>query len=1190
MKQPLDSVFELKWAPRIVIEASAGTGKTYTIVGLVIRLLIEQKLGIDQILVMTFTKKATAELKERIFTRLKEAKEALEGKAVKDEFLKELTEKVEDKREAVSLVENAIHNFDDARVFTIHGFCQKVLTEHALLAGAPINMDVVQQDEPLAVAAEDFWRNFMDKYGNSLAGEYYISKMLEIAKTPEELVKRLKDLFSKPYAELEGEGMMDPLAYLQQVIETRKKLKSIWNEDEKEIRRILNACDVSRFQQHLQSRLNKLVPFIKEETFLTDTPGILNYFRADYLYNSDNLPKSRPTRATEKHTFFDVCSEYDELISDINKVKTTLIREAFTEISRLRSEASENSPSMTYDDLLVNLGASLQKPGIGEKLSASLRNKYPYALIDEFQDTDPIQFSIFEAIYPDEGEKNGLLLIGDPKQAIYGFRGADVYTYFQAKAGASKTVYTLQKNFRSSPELVGAVNTLFSGEHRPFLEREIEFTPSEWGKTEPETGLLIDGAAITPFEIIARGGVQSNKNASTNFALFQTVREITSLLAKAEDGNATINGNKMQAGDIAVLVSSHKDAAQLKNRLKAAGIGSVTYSNKPVFETYEATRLDLLMQAVLHPIQQKSINNGLLSGFFGVDLKEIHQLTEDDEKREKLTEELHELREVWAVGGFYVMFRKLLYQYERLPGLARLANADRVLTNLFQLAEICSHAEQKEGFDPAALSKWFRKKMGDPSIDEEYALLLESDQNLVKISTIHNSKGLEYPVVICLSLWEGREVKDSSVLQQYHPESSGSLTINFDQSESEQRRIALVKSLFEQKAEEVRKLYVAVTRAKYKCVVIWDTHSVSHLSGMGALLSGGEKIKEFIENYKKLGDKHELDENHYVDALKTKADSSGGTIRVRMIDEEDQFLSQVQLQSPGRNGYTPKPFLGRTELPVQNQLVSFSSLAHKTADATEPDYDQLIESYASLISAPVQETKERSIFSFPRGAIPGTAIHKLFELDRFDFDTVQQTDLKQEIEAVLEAHQIDKNWADVAAKMLVDVSCSKIPGLDLSSVSGMDQIREMEFHFRVKQPSADRLFEIIRSSKDLSANKSPVNNMLTGFIDLIVRQNGKYFILDYKSNHLGDSPEDYTAEKLRIEMQHAGYDLQYHLYTVALLKYLRTRIPDFSYESHIGGVAYLFVRGMTAGSSNGVWFHKPDVEVIKTLENELEAR
>ena len=722
------------------------------------------------------------------------------------------------------------------------------------------------------------------------------------------------------------------------------------------------------------------------------------------------------------------------------------------------------------------------------------------------------------------------------------------------------------------------------------MEDEIEFAPSASGKTEPEDGLLIDGAAITPFEIIAREGVESNKNGAKNFALHQTVREITSLLAKAEEGNATINGKKLQAGDIAVLVSSHKDAAQLKNRLKAAGIGSVTYSNKPVFETYEATRLDLLMQAVLHPLQQTAFNNGLLSGFFGVDLNDIHQLIDDDEKREKLTEELHELRETWFSGGFYVMFRKLLFQQERLPELAKLANADRILTNLFQLAEICSNAEQKEGFDPPTLCKWFQNKIGDPSKDEEYALLLESDQNLVKISTIHNSKGLEYPVVICLSLWEGREVKDKTVLQQYHPDSAGSLTINIDQNKSEQRKEALVKSLFEQKAEEVRKLYVAVTRAKYKCVVIWDTHSASHLSGMGALISGGDEVTRFIENYKNLGNKHKLDENHFVDALKTIADSSNGNIRVRMIDDEDQTHSIVNLQSPGRNGFTPKPFSGRSELPVQNQLVSFSSLAHKSADATEPDYDQVIESYASLISTPVQEKKERSIFTFPRGATPGTAIHKLFELERFDFDTVHHTDLKEEIEAVLEAHQIDKNWADVAGKMLLDVSQSKIPGLDLSSVSRADQIREMEFHFRVMQPSAERLFGIIRGSTGKPANGSSVNNMLTGFIDLIIRQGGRFYILDYKSNHLGDTPEDYSAEKLGLEMEHAGYDLQYHLYTVALIKYLRTRIPNFRYEKHFGGVAYLFVRGMAAGSSNGIWFHKPDEEVIQSLEKELEAK
>ncbi|MCC5940166.1 MAG: exodeoxyribonuclease V subunit beta [Balneolaceae bacterium] len=1188
--KPLNSMYDLEWAPRLMVEASAGTGKTYTIVGLFIRLLVEKKLGIDQILVMTFTKKATAELRERIFIRLREALNALEGNYMKDDlFLKELFEKTENRSEATQLLRKAIHDFDDAQVFTIHGFCQKVLSEHALLAGVPFDLDIIQHDDLLQQAAEDFWRVFMHNYGKTEAGVYYISKMLDIAKTPSELIKKLSDLFEKPYAKIEGEILDDPLHYLESVITLRKQIVDTWKADEKEITRILRKCDVSRFQQYLDSRLHKLIQFINSDGYSTDKPESLEYFRADYLYDPDNFPKSRKTEPTEEHRIFDLFQQYDELISNIDTVTTTLIHGSYHDIKTRREDLSSQSSAITYNDLLLKLEASLRDDRHGDRLANVLLRKYPYALVDEFQDTDPIQYSIFDSIYPKQGENTALMMIGDPKQAIYAFRGADVYTYFRARKDGVQNQYTLSRNYRSTPQLIEAVNHLFSGDNKPFLEDAIEFFPSEPGKSESENRLIIDDKHPIPFEIITREGLTSNKNDSREFAYNQTVKEIAELLEKAEKGEASIDGRKLFAGDIAVLIASHKDAAEMKRRLKKVGIDSVTYSNKKVFESYEAKRIAYLMEAVLHPFDRRAFSNGMLSGFFSLRMSKIYQYISDEEKRQIMSEHLRELRELWSSKGFSAMLRSIFYQDDRMAGLAKLENSERVLTNLFQLADICSQAEQSEGLDPAGLFAWYQKELTDPGKDDEKTLLLESDQNLVKISTIHNSKGLEYPVVFCPMLWEGREVKDKDLLQQYHESLDDDLTINIDQLKDERRAEAFEKSAFENLAEEVRKLYVAVTRAKYKCTVIWDTQTTSNISGLGSLLAGKEAIMEIIHDQTKLSEKNESDGTRFVKSLQELSEKSNGTIGFRLIDSAETRTNPVEWNRADEEQLSYQTYSGRNELLVQNQLVSFSSLAYKTAEDGEPDYDQILENYVNAITAEPAQKSELTIFTFPRGANPGTAIHKLFELEDFNFNSVQKIDLKGSVEDVLQTHNIDIKWADVAQKMLRDVSGALIPGLSLSDVSGEDQLREMEFHFPVKKPIAERLFSIIRKERPTESEQNNLNSMLIGFIDLIVRQNGKYYILDYKSNYLGDSLDDYSAEKLKSEMLHAGYDLQYHLYMAALAKYLRKRLPDFSYEKHIGGAAYLFVRGMRSGSDNGIWFHKPDQEIIEQLEKELEV-
>ena len=1181
----LKSVFDLEWKPRQFIEANAGTGKTYTIVGLFVRLLIEKKLTIDQVLVMTFTKKATAELRDRIFKRLRDTVNYLQtGECDEKEFMEDLDEfiKEHDRVDVIQRLRDAIQNFDENQVYTIHSFCQKILREEALLAGVPFDVEVVQQDEMMIQAAEDEWRLFVANNRGSEAEKYYARKLFKLAKNPSDLIQLFKPIFSKSYAEIEGEGHPDPLAYLNDVLNKREELVECWINEEETIRRILNNCELKSYQHYLPGRLNKLVTFITDDHYESDKPGSLTYFTSSYLFNPDNLPNDKKHLKPEEHHFFVLCQQYFELIQEMDHVTTRLMKEMYQRIVKRRNELSGLGNKMTYDDLLKQVNHALSHSETGEKLSDRVLEKYPYALVDEFQDTDPVQYEILDLIYPEGESESGLMMIGDPKQAIYAFRGADIYTYLRAKGKSKGEAYSLQENYRSSPRLIEAVNTLFHGGNEPFIEQDIKYIDSMAGLPDRADHLLIRGEKPVPLAVSVNEELQSNKGHAKDWAFRETVRQIVELLRLSQEGLATIEGIPVKAADIAVLVNSHKDAAQIKMNLKRLGVGAVTYSPEKVFETFEANRLELLMDAVLEPSRNRKVNSALLTGFFGLSMNEIHSLIRDEKKRQALLEKLLELNEIWIKSGFYAMFRKIMIGHKSLSALAELDFSERVLTNMMQLANIVSNAEKEGGLSPLAVLNWFRKQMTDPDSDDEKTLLLESDQNLVKISTIHNSKGLQFPIVFCPVLWNGFSDSDNKFVI-YNDQKREKTVVNFDQSESETRKAAVERNKIESVAEEVRKLYVALTRAQYYCSICWTTHKDSAYSGLGAALLGKDEVIKRIGGLKLKSE----DENRlYLQSIRQLSADQPDLISMEVPDQEHV----IPLEKPDEidDELKLRLYNGRVDLPIQRKLDSFSSLTHQKTEAGMPDYDQMVQSYSESLDDSMLEDRPADIFSFPKGATAGTAIHKLFELEAFDFTTATRQDLTAEIAEVLEFYRIESKWAPVMQKMMTDVSQSKIPGIDLNRVRREDQLREMEFHFPSAGSNAVDLFKTIRNGQggqhpDIQTHQG----FMTGFIDLIAEQEGKYYILDYKSNHLGDSRDHYGQGQLNRAMLEAGYDLQAYIYMVALVKYLRERVPDFDYERHIGGVAYLFVRGMEKGSDNGVWFHKPDRERVAILEQKL---
>jgi exodeoxyribonuclease V beta subunit len=643
---------------------------------------------------------------------------------------------------------------------------------------------------------------------------------------------------------------------------------------------------------------------------------------------------------------------------------------------------------------------------------------------------------------------------------------------------------------------------------------------------------------------------------------------------------------RVKPGDIAILVSKNRDAEMIKSELKKIGLSAVTYSREKVLESFEAVRVKLMMESVLDPMNSSKVGNLLVSGFFGFDGDHLHSSIDDDGFLTHLQGVLTELNEIWFVQGFYAMMRHLLFEQESLHHFSTQPDSERVLTNLFHLADICAKAEQEKALSMGELYHWFLNEMKRAEDDDEKTQLLESDQKLIKILTVHTSKGLEFPVVFCPFLWEGTRKEKGDEFNEYH-DNKNRLKINVD-FRKEANADVVRKSRLESVSEEVRKAYVAITRAKYQCRIVWGSHTESHLSGLGGVFLGKKFIEKEIDN--KLGDKDQhIKPTIFIDKIAAIQLEHGEYISLNKISQYQKRTETVKLPDQNETAAAFKPYSGPEQIQPGKRLDSFSSLSSHGGDVSQPDYDQTLESYVSFLESRSVQNRVKNIFSFPKGATAGTAIHKLFEHEKFEFATASQNNLIPIAEEVLEQYNYNKEWSGVLQTMMRDVAGAKINDLDLSSVERSDEIREMEFHFPTSDPDMGEILNIIRKDSSSKINEKSVQNYLTGFIDLTVRQNSKYYILDYKSNYMGDRIEDYEPEKLRKEIESAHYDMQYHIYTVALKKYLTARIPDFDYERDFGGVGYLFVRGMRKGSDNGVWWVKPSQKVINRLEEYLTA-
>lgn len=1192
-------VFEISFNGIHLIEASAGTGKTYNIASLYVRALIELNLTVKEILVVTYTEAATKELRERLMSRLRESVYALEDQDHRDDdFLNDLREEVEDAVGAVTKLRKAIRSFDESAIYTIHGFCYQALQEQAFESRAMFDAELVGDDkEIIREVIDDYWRVFVKKHSETEEYRPLLKYIFDKGFNPDVLTQEFSSYVGKPYlnvrpTEFELDNREKSLVRLSELF---REMKKEWTASKNEIFEMLDEGHLSHYRTGwLQGWVLKMDQLIYSEVASIELFDKFEKFTQSVIDESLKQTAGKKGISPPNHTFFELADKYKSTAESLQNYDITFRLDLLKHLGKALYAKKEELRQLSYDDLLTRLDEALGDGDRGARLSRSLRRSYPIALVDEFQDTDPIQYDIFKTIYRGTGEEAALFMIGDPKQSIYSFRGADIFAYLDAKKDApEEQTYSLDRNFRSVPQLIDATNIFFAHRENPFILRDIVYLPVKAGKAnDAYEQLSIDGEVATPFEIRELQGTTDNlplnKGTAVDRSAEDTASQIENLLRQSKEGRATIGEDPVKAADIAVLVRTHFQADMIRDSLKKRGIKSVQYSQDSVFKSEEAEELQYILKAIAEPAEEGFVRAALVTKTMGYTAEDLLKFEEQDSIWVDKLNRFSGWHDAWMDHGFAYMFRLLMHEEDIAEKIISRSDGERKLTNLIHLAELMQKREQEGKTGTRSLLQWLARKRNEASKDrEEEQLRLESDENLVKVVTMHRSKGLEYPIVFCPFLWHGPEYSDSGDPIIYHDRNDETkVNLDFYGREDPERDIKRFQMAQEDLAESVRLAYVAITRAEQKCYISWVHASKSEISPLGYLLLGQEKAFDVLNGIITKSGNKDVETVEFDETINSLANEYPHLFSIQRGTESGQ--QRLFLEAGSENLQNAKNFTRQASLRAGNSVSSFSSLIQNREDDYEVDYDILLDSDSDF-GASVSGKQELTKFNFPKGPNPGTAIHHIFEEISFN----NLLDAKIVIEEALNRQDIDSKWIPLVFNMIKQTVSKNLSEqgspIRLKDIKPDHIMSEMEFYFSSGEARLQKLLHIIRGGDKLPSAVSGFSEdgYIKGFIDLTFQFEDRYYILDYKTNYLGDKEEKYGKEALDHEMREAMYDLQYHLYILALHRYLSKTLEQYSYERHVGGAFYLFVRGINEQGREGIYFDRPDFTLIDKLDEYL---
>ncbi|OOS05807.1 exodeoxyribonuclease V subunit beta [[Haemophilus] felis] len=1243
-----------------LIEASAGTGKTYTITSLYLRLLLqagencfERPLRVEEILVVTFTESATAELKGRIRERIHQANQAfqrylkeknqlaepteqalasLRKNCIQDDFVQQLLCDLEpDLDLAIQRLTLAERSMDLAAISTIHSFCHSMLMQYAFHSGVHFDLEISQNlDDRMEKISQEIWRQHF--YHQPLEVASYVHRVL---KSPANMWSILKNFCDKPLlpvATAQPELLQVPLSQLfenyilpqqekarQQILQFkqqwRRQAADIATLVLNEINKPSKAAKALPGKIYQKTRtenswLPKILQWAEEESDFALPATLTSYFSQRAL--NEKAPEDVQPLS---HPLFEQVDELIAIQSEQEKCDNLLIYQYCLAVYKALLAYKSSHKEKSFTDLLRLLYEALQGTQ-GDELASFIRRQYPFAMIDEFQDTDQQQYGIFQKVYIQKSATpSGFMMIGDPKQAIYKFRGADIFTYLKAVDEAEVRL-TLDKNWRSEQSLVDSVNALFDFKQgKSFIYPQIEFTPV---KAKSDQARFILNGQMEPAIRCYIQEPTDNDTEPLSFAQGCAI-SIQQWLKAAEQKRALLRSTRdekiLLPERIAVLVRSGTEAAEVQQELTALGIASVYLSDKSsVYESVVGSDLLAILHACLNPFSERHILNAIGCRLWQLGISEISQIKQDENRWSAVVDRFVDYQQRWFKQGILAMLHHLFLQEKITQHLLAKVGGDREVTDLLHLAELLQKASSINE-SPASLLHWFETQINGEGAEDDAQIRLESEHQLVKIVTVHKSKGLEYDLV-WLPFISSPVKKYNGLFNSYYDAEQQKTKMDFDGNQEE----AVWQETL---AEEMRLLYVALTRAKYQVVLALPLAAQPAWNALQyALCEGDETIFE------------KQDKKAPVPSMRTLLASWQRKLTEKNAELMIENINQLQASAPLAVSHSQKSalhsaqFTGNIE---QNwQVSSFSSLAYTherilqfkqqqapitllshSVSAFAQDYDERqmplanINSFAESDSPRDENASSAyplgySPFDLPAGAKIGKYLHHFLE------KIALNRPLENESIALLcEQMQLTEEWQvplhqwlnAVLSTPLLPADQTQGENVCLSNLKGQDCLKELGFYLQMKTdfdvakfnqllaqyyPEAEPL-QLDYPNKYNSQVKGQIKGLLRGFVDLVFRHQGKFYILDYKSNLLGGTAENYTADNLQKVIQQQHYHWQYLFYTLALHRYLTLRVADYQYERDFGGVIYPFLRAMNGETNQGVYFHKPAAALIEKL-------
>ncbi len=1061
------------------IEASAGTGKTYTLAQLVVRLVVEKRVPIERILVVTFTRAAAAELRERVFARLSEVLQALD-KPVEDEGLQDWVNRLEDRNMARKAILQARLMLDQAPIYTIDAFAMQVAREHALALGLSWDAALLEEESRLDQQIVDQLWHEVD-----VLPAFVREVVLKRWPSPDTLFERIQQLGM--YASFQPETSLD------ERLQQRAAILDRWSAERLQV--LYEALRESVHGGWARSILTPLkmgrMPEVKLDT------SLLDYLKSKLKKNAslDSMSEQQLSELSKLDEDLRAIPSLDDLaeawFQDIYHAWQVQRRQHLTQRERF-----------TYDSLKHQLADAVEAQ---PALRQTLQQGYQACLIDEFQDTDPDQWCLFSTLFG-ESDAHWLFLIGDPKQAIYSFRGANLLTYFEAVKTA-RFHHTLDTNYRSHPNLIEGFNQLFAeleGE-RAFLSEDCVYQTVNSGRRADELAFTLDGQSLSLIRVVT-GEEISDKEEET---LQQLARDVVRVL---EAGR--LQDEAVRPGHIAVLVKSNADALAVQKALRKVNVPAVLTSSTSVWHSDSAKALLHLLQAILNPRRRQHVRAVLAGPLFQRSLDDLNGEARYGADQIMLSAALQR----WEREGVLTALLSLFQQAEIWSRLARLPDGDRRMADIRHLLELLHQQAHHHQLSPHALMRWAIRQH-QSAASEDNTLRLEKDDDAVEIVTMHKAKGLEYPIVFVYGAWKGgRAERQSFPVAIAMPQGKRASFSKEDKDE-----------LVEQERQELRRLfYVACTRAVSHLTIYWPN-----------------------------ADQEAAPKKGWPDALNGVVRSRLDLLRQSSVFRFDPYENDPLLHwaptEPPHQLESPPPLDFAAFRQRARLLTSYSSLTRHMA----------VESPYARWTEEMEEDTPESSDPLSAGAAFGTFVHDC--LEKLDFAQPDWRWLEDRWRSF--ARHGESTWPTLR-KLFEQTLSGNCRPFSLKALPAHAVRKECHFVLRAPSMRVDRLNALFEGRADWSpVDGRVVQGYLQGYIDLIAEVDGRYYIVDYKTNRL----PAYDEDALRQAMKEHHYTLQALIYTLALDAHLRAFKPDYDPSRHLGGVRYLFMRGMKPDSTEGVY-------------------